>query len=117
MKDLLRATLGVVFGLLIAVVPCVYGAIEASSPKAPIAIENDRCRVEVSESNGAVTRILDKTSHIELTSPRELAEMRKAGLLVWQAHQRVATMLRPGVTTAEIDALAAGLKKVKEVFA
>ncbi len=31
--------------------------------------------------------------------------MRKAGLLVLQAHQRVATMLRPGVTTAEIDAV------------
>ena len=31
--------------------------------------------------------------------------MRKAGLLVWQAHQAVAGMLRPGVTTAEIDAV------------
>ncbi|MEN6458918.1 MAG: type I methionyl aminopeptidase [Thermoguttaceae bacterium] len=39
-----------------------------------------------------------------LRSPRELAEMRKAGLLVWEAHQRVTEMLRPGVTTAEIDA-------------
>ncbi|MCE5268120.1 MAG: type I methionyl aminopeptidase [Planctomycetaceae bacterium] len=39
-----------------------------------------------------------------LRSPRELAEMRKAGLLVWQAHQRVVAMLRPGVTTAELDA-------------
>ena len=40
-----------------------------------------------------------------LRSPREMAEMRKAGLLVWQAHQLVAAMLRPGVTTAEIDAV------------
>jgi len=40
-----------------------------------------------------------------LRSPREMAEMRKAGLLVWQAHQLVAAMIRPGVTTAEIDAV------------
>lgn len=40
-----------------------------------------------------------------LRSPRELAEMRKAGLLVWQAHQRVAAVIKPGVTTAEIDAV------------
>jgi methionyl aminopeptidase len=30
--------------------------------------------------------------------------MRKAGLLVWQAHQLVASMIAPGVTTAAIDA-------------
>lgn len=30
--------------------------------------------------------------------------MRKAGLLVWEAHQIVAGMIRPGVTTGEIDA-------------
>lgn len=30
--------------------------------------------------------------------------MRKAGLLVWQAHQLAASLLRPGVTTGEIDA-------------
>ncbi|OHB71059.1 MAG: type I methionyl aminopeptidase [Planctomycetes bacterium RBG_13_63_9] len=46
-----------------------------------------------------------------LRSPREIKQMRKAGLLVWQAHQLVAPMLRPGVTTAEIDAL------VEEFFA
>ncbi len=40
-----------------------------------------------------------------LRSPREMAEMRKAGLLVWQAHQLAAAMIRPGVTTAEIDAV------------
>ena len=39
-----------------------------------------------------------------LRSPREIAQMRKAGLLVWQTHQIVAGLLRPGVTTAEIDA-------------
>jgi methionyl aminopeptidase len=39
-----------------------------------------------------------------LRSPREIAEMRKAGLLVWQAHQRAAALIRPGITTAEIDA-------------
>jgi methionyl aminopeptidase len=30
--------------------------------------------------------------------------MRKAGLLVWETHQLAASMLRPGVTTAAIDA-------------
>jgi methionyl aminopeptidase len=39
-----------------------------------------------------------------LRSPREIAEMRKAGLLVWEAHRLAASMIRPGVTTAEIDA-------------
>jgi len=39
-----------------------------------------------------------------LRSAREIAQMRKAGLLVWQVHQIVAGLLRPGVTTAEIDA-------------
>ncbi len=39
-----------------------------------------------------------------LRSPREIAEMRKAGLLVWEAHQIARKMVRPGVTTGEIDA-------------
>jgi methionyl aminopeptidase len=30
--------------------------------------------------------------------------MRRAGLVVWGAHQRAAALVRPGVTTAEIDA-------------
>jgi methionyl aminopeptidase len=30
--------------------------------------------------------------------------MRKAGLMVWEAHQLAAKMVRPGVTTGEIDA-------------
>jgi methionyl aminopeptidase len=41
---------------------------------------------------------------IILRSTREIALMRKAGLLVWQAHQLAAAMVRPGVTTGEIDA-------------
>ncbi len=40
-----------------------------------------------------------------LRSPREIAEMRKAGLLVWEAHQLAQAKIRPGVTTAEIDAV------------
>jgi len=32
--------------------------------------------------------------------------MRRAGLVVWGAHQRAAALVRPGVTTAEIDAAA-----------
>ena len=39
-----------------------------------------------------------------LRSPREIAQMRKAGLVVWQAHQIAAALVRPGVTTGEIDA-------------
>lgn len=39
-----------------------------------------------------------------LRSAREIQKMRKAGLLVWQAHQLAGSMLRPGITTGEIDA-------------
>ena len=39
-----------------------------------------------------------------LRSSREIAQMRKSGLLVWQAHQIAAKLVRPGITTAEIDA-------------
>jgi methionyl aminopeptidase len=39
-----------------------------------------------------------------LRSARELGLMRKAGLVVWEAHQAAAALVRPGVTTAELDA-------------
>ena len=39
-----------------------------------------------------------------LRSSREIAMMRKAGLLVWGAHQVAKAMIGPGVTTGEIDA-------------
>ena len=48
---------------------------------------------------------------LNLRSPREIAQMRRAGLLVWQAHQAVAERIRPGVTTGELD------EAVEEVFA
>ncbi len=38
-----------------------------------------------------------------LRSPREIRKMRAAGLLVWQAHQSAARILKPGVTTREIN--------------
>ncbi|MEM8866480.1 MAG: type I methionyl aminopeptidase [Planctomycetota bacterium] len=41
---------------------------------------------------------------VELKSKREIGLMRQAGLAVWQAHQIVAEMIAPGVTTGEIDA-------------
>jgi methionyl aminopeptidase len=41
---------------------------------------------------------------IEHKSPREIEMMRRAGLLVWEALQIAAPMVRSGVTTAEIDA-------------
>ena len=39
-----------------------------------------------------------------LRSPREIAQIRKAGLIVWEAHRAAAALVRPGVTTAELDA-------------
>jgi methionyl aminopeptidase len=39
-----------------------------------------------------------------LKSKREIALMRKAGIVVWKAHQVASRLVRPGVTTAEIDA-------------
>ena len=42
---------------------------------------------------------------IEYKSPREIELMRKAGLLVWEAFQRVGGVIQPGITTAEIDAV------------
>jgi methionyl aminopeptidase len=40
-----------------------------------------------------------------LRSPREIAQMRKAGLLVWEAFQIVRSAIRPGAMTVEIDSL------------
>ena len=39
-----------------------------------------------------------------IRSPREIAMMRKAGLMVWRAHRVAEPLIRPGVTTGEIDA-------------
>lgn len=39
-----------------------------------------------------------------LKSEKDIAQMRKAGLLTWQAHQVAANLVKPGVTTAEINA-------------
>jgi methionyl aminopeptidase len=41
---------------------------------------------------------------IQLKSDREIALMRQAGICVWQAHQLVAQLVAPAVTTADIDA-------------
>lgn len=41
---------------------------------------------------------------VNLRSAREIALMRRAGLVVWGAHQVAAAAVRPGVTTREIDA-------------
>ncbi len=40
-----------------------------------------------------------------LRSTREIAQMRKAGLAVWEAHQIAAKLVQPGTPTAEIDAV------------
>ncbi|MDH7568150.1 MAG: type I methionyl aminopeptidase [Armatimonadota bacterium] len=39
----------------------------------------------------------------QLRLPREIASVRRAGLVVWEAHQAAASLVRPGVTTAEIN--------------
>ncbi|MFM8953538.1 MAG: type I methionyl aminopeptidase [Planctomycetaceae bacterium] len=41
---------------------------------------------------------------VNLRSAREMALMRRAGLVVWGAHQVAGSLVRPGVTTGEIDA-------------
>jgi len=41
---------------------------------------------------------------VNLRSAREIALMRRAGLVVWAAHQLAASLVRPGVTTGELDA-------------
>jgi methionyl aminopeptidase len=38
-----------------------------------------------------------------LRSPREIAKMRRAGLVVWEAHQAVTRLMQPGVTTADLN--------------
>ncbi len=42
---------------------------------------------------------------IKRKSPREIELMRQAGAIVAEAHRRVAEAVRPGVTTAKIDAI------------
>jgi methionyl aminopeptidase len=41
---------------------------------------------------------------VNLRSAREIALMRRSGLVVWGAHQVAGSLARPGVTTGEIDA-------------
>jgi methionyl aminopeptidase len=40
---------------------------------------------------------------VNLRSAREIALMRRAGLVVWGAHQVASALVKPGVTTGEID--------------
>ena len=40
---------------------------------------------------------------LNLKSEREIGLMRQAGLCVWQAHQLVRDVVKPGATTADID--------------
>jgi methionyl aminopeptidase len=42
---------------------------------------------------------------LTLRTAREIGEMRKAGLLVWEAHRLLAARVQPGVTTAELNAV------------
>lgn len=40
---------------------------------------------------------------VNLRSVREIAAMRRAGLVVWGAHQLASSLIKPGITTADID--------------
>jgi len=46
---------------------------------------------------------------IILKSPREIELMKEAGRIVWEVHQALAQAVKPGITTAELDALAESL--------
>ena len=46
---------------------------------------------------------MEPTFKRELRSPREIRKMRAAGLIVWQAHRAAARILKPGITTSEIN--------------
>jgi methionyl aminopeptidase len=45
--------------------------------------------------------------NIVLRSEREIGQMRRAGLVVWRAHQQAARLVRPGATTGQLDAAVA----------
>ncbi len=42
--------------------------------------------------------------NVTLRSPKEIGLMRQAGLIVWEAHQAGARLVRPGASTHEVDA-------------
>ncbi len=45
-----------------------------------------------------------RLSPLVLRSPREIRQLRKAGLVVWEAHAAARDVIRAGVTTREVDA-------------
>jgi len=47
--------------------------------------------------------------HLPLKTVGEIAAMREAGLLTWQCHRAAAEMIRPGITTGEINERIEGL--------
>lgn len=52
-------------------------------------------------------------ARVELYSEREIEMMRRPGLLVWEAHQLAASLIRPGETTGKIDAAVSRLLQEK----
>ena len=54
---------------------------------------------------------MSSSSVITLKSRREIKLMRQAGLLVWQAHQMAGRLIKPGVTTRQLDSAIADLFK------
>ncbi len=52
---------------------------------------------------------------LHLRSLREIKLMRRAGLVVYHAHQMIASLVKPGVTTGEIDAAVERFFRQKKV--
>lgn len=46
---------------------------------------------------------------VELKSPSEIEKMRKAGRIVWKVLNELEKLIRPGITTAELNRIAEGL--------
>src|SRR5699024_3618591 len=46
---------------------------------------------------------------IELKSPEQIAAMRRSGILLGRVHDMLAQAIRPGITTGELDRLAADM--------
>ena len=53
-----------------------------------------------------MTTLRRRTGGITIKSAREIALMRKAGLVVAEAKAHVMDAVKPGVTTAELDRIA-----------
>lgn len=47
-----------------------------------------------------------RRERVELKTPEQIAVMRRSGMLLWQVHDMLGELIRPGITTGELDTLA-----------